>query len=91
MRALGPRLGASEAEIRRALEDESRLELEQTRVYQRVFELAEQAAHRPLPRAMLPRIRLQSPKITRPLTTEWFAQRVDERFHRCLARAGQAH
>jgi hypothetical protein len=37
---------------------------------------------------MLPRIKLQSPKITRPLTTEWFARRVDERHQRCLARAG---
>ena len=33
-----------------------------------------------MPRALLPRIRLHSPKITRALTTEWFARRVDERF-----------
>ena len=44
LRSLGARLGIGEAEIRRALEQESRPELEQTRVYARVFELAEQAA-----------------------------------------------
>jgi len=37
---------------------------------------------------VIPRIDLHSPKITRPLTTEWFARRVDERYQRCLARAG---
>ncbi len=77
-----------DAEIRRELMQESRPDLEQTPLYARVFELAEQAGKRPLARAMLPRIRLQSPKITRPLTTEWFARRVDERYQRCLARAG---
>ena len=39
-----------------------------------------------MPRAVVPRIDLQGPKIKRPLTTEWFANRVDERFRRCLAR-----
>ncbi len=70
VRSLGERLGVGDGEVRRALEQESRPDLEQTRVYVRVFELAGQAARRPLPHAMLPRIRLQSPKITRPLTTE---------------------
>ena len=88
LRSLAPRLDLGDSEIRRALEQESRLELEQTRVYARVFERAEQAGRRPLPRAMLPQIGLQSPKITRPLTTDWFAHRVDERFQRCLGRAG---
>jgi len=88
VRSLAPRLDLADSDIRRALEQESRPDFEQTRVYTRVFELAEQAGKRPLPRAVLPRIRLQSPKITRPLTTEWFARRVDERYQRCVARAG---
>ncbi len=88
VRSLGPRLGLSDDEIRRALEQEGRPSLEQTRLWTRVFELADAAARRPVPRAMLPRIRLHSPKITRPLTTEWFARRVDERYQRCRSKGG---
>ena len=36
---------------------------------------------------MVPQIRLQSPKITRKLTTEWFANRVDEHRKECLSRS----
>jgi len=88
VRALGPRLAIDDAAIRRALELEDRTDLEKTRLYTRVFELAEQTGRRPLPRALVPKIELHSPKITRPLTTEWFAHRVDERYRRCLGRAG---
>ncbi|HTJ06792.1 MAG TPA: DUF1615 domain-containing protein [Caldimonas sp.] len=91
VRTLAPRLAIDDAAIRRALELEDRPDLEKTRLYTRVFELAEQTGRRPLPRAIVPQIELHSPKITRPLTTEWFARRVDERYARCLARAAAAN
>jgi hypothetical protein len=88
VRTLGERLGMGDAAIRRALEQGSGPGLERTSLYRRVFELAEAAARKPLPRAVMPRIDLKSPKITRQLTTEWFARRVDERQQRCLVRVG---
>ena len=88
VRSLGDRLDLAPAAIRRALEQGDGAEFEKTRLYERVFELAERIERRPLPRAVLPRITLQSPKITRTLTTEWFARRVEERQQRCMGRAG---
>ncbi|WP_298828184.1 DUF1615 domain-containing protein [uncultured Piscinibacter sp.] len=83
---LAGRLGLSEAAIRRDLESGDTAGFEQSRLYGRVFAYAEQLDRRTLPRAVVPRIDLHSPKFTRRLTTEWFTQRVDERHRRCLAR-----
>jgi hypothetical protein len=88
VRALAQRLDMSEAAIRRGLEQEDSDGFERSTLYRRVFELAERLEGRPLPRAVVPRIELHSPKITRKLTTEWFANRVDERYRRCLTRIG---
>lgn len=89
VRSLGKRLDLSDSEIRRALEQGERAEFAESRLYAKVFALAEKAEGKPLPRAILPGITLHSPKITRNLTTAWFAQRVDERYQRCLVRAGK--
>jgi hypothetical protein len=86
-RAIGRRLGMSNGAIRRALEQGDRFEFEQTSLYARVFDLADKLERRRLPRAVVPRITLRGPKITRRLTTEWFANRVEERQLRCVARA----
>jgi hypothetical protein len=86
-RVLAGRLRMSEGAIRRDLEQGDGPELERSMLYQRVFALADRIEGRPLPRAVLPQIDLQGPKISRKLTTAWFAQRVDERYRRCLARA----
>ena len=88
VRTLGKSLGLRNPTIRDQLEKGKTLEFEETKLYQRVFELAEKAEGKTLPRAVLPGIVLQSPKITRKLTTAWFAKRVDERYKRCMAKAG---
>jgi hypothetical protein len=87
VRSLGPELGMDGDGIRRELRRADRFEFEQGELYRRVFELAERRARRPLARAVMPQIRLQSPKITRDLTTEWFATRVQTRYQRCINRA----
>src|SRR3546814_2207627 len=80
------RLDLGDAAIRRALEKGDAAEFEDTDLYARVFALAEAAEGKPLPRAVLQGIRLESPKITRKLTTAWFANRVNDRWKRCMAR-----
>jgi hypothetical protein len=83
--ALAPRLGLGGAAIRRDLEQGDRPAFERTRLYERVFAQADRSEGRKVPRAIVPNIALQSPKITRKLT-QWFARRVDERFRRCLVK-----
>ncbi len=89
VRALGKRLDMSNPAIFSQLKQGDTLEFQETDLYERVFALAEQSAGKALPRAVLPGITLQSPKITRELTTAWFAERVDDRRERCLQRAGR--
>ena len=73
--------------VRRDLQRGSEDDFADTKLYKRVFDIGDKSGRgRPLPRAVVPKIRLESPKITRKLTTEWFAKRVDERYERCLAR-----
>jgi hypothetical protein len=85
-RSLGTALGLTHAEIRRELERSSSADFDRSPLLAKVFALAEQRSGKTPPRAVIPRIVLQSPKITRRLTTEWFARRVDERWKRCLQR-----
>ncbi|MFK3971950.1 DUF1615 domain-containing protein [Pseudomonas sp. NPDC087358] len=87
VRGLHTQLGMRNPSIRSQLEKGETLAFEDTDLYRQVFELADKAAGKPLPRAILPGIVLESPKITRKLTTAWFAQRVEERRVRCMARA----
>ncbi|HEY0178193.1 MAG TPA: DUF1615 domain-containing protein [Dokdonella sp.] len=85
LRTFAKRLDLSESRIHRTLADGERFEFEKSALYERVFALAERSGRTPLPRAMIPQITLKSPKITRTLTTQWFAERVDQRYRACLA------
>jgi hypothetical protein len=84
VRSLAARLNIGESAVHGVLEKAKTREFEETALYHRVFALAEQSARRTLPRAMVPHIELHGPKITRKLTTEWYANRVNQRFERCL-------
>jgi hypothetical protein len=55
-------------------------------LYGRVFALADRLTGMPAPRAVVPKIPLSSPKITRNLTSDWFANRVESRYQACLQR-----
>jgi len=90
VRSLGGRLDMSTRDIRRDLEQGTSAAFEKTTLHARVFAMADRAAGKPLPRAVVPRIQLKSPKITRSLTTEWFANRVETRYRQCLKRASPA-
>lgn len=86
VRKLSATLGMSDSDIRRQLEKGDSLAFEKTDLYNKVFALAEKKSGKALPRAILPGIQLESPKITRNLTTAWFAKRVDDRRARCMGR-----
>ena len=89
-RALSKRLGLDDGDIRDDLAKGNSVKFEKTRLYERVFAFVDEAERRPMPRAVVPSIRLVSPKITRKLTTQWFATRVQSRHAACLQRVGSA-
>jgi Protein of unknown function (DUF1615) len=84
VRELGARLNADDSAIHDALEEGNSADFERSKVYKRVFNLAEQSKHSALPHALLPQIKLEGPKISRQLTTDWYAHRVDGRYQQCL-------
>lgn len=87
VRSMAKDLSMTHEQIHSALLNSREYRFERSELYSRVFAIAEQRNGKPLPHATLPRIRLNSPKITRKLTTEWFATRVNKRHKNCMARA----
>lgn len=87
LRAIAPQLGMDAAGIRAALASGDAAGFADTALYRRVFALADgKGAGRPVARARVPDIALASPKISRKLTTAWFASRVEARWKHCMAR-----
>jgi hypothetical protein len=86
--AMAGQLQMSPADIARDLKQEKLSTFERTALFQKVFAMADRQAGRRVPREAIPQIELVSPKFTHRLSTEWFARRVDGRYHACLARGG---
>lgn len=82
---IAKRLDMSRPQIRRDLLLEKTMAFGHSPLFNRVFELAEKQG-RPMARQAMPQIDLKSPKISRKLTTEWFARRVEGRYRSCLGR-----
>jgi hypothetical protein len=75
------------AAIRADLQRGHRADFADTRLYREVFAIADRkGSGRPVARARVPDIALESPKISRKLTTAWFAGRVESRWKHCMAR-----
>ena len=87
LRGIGDRLGMDAAAIRADLQRGDDAGFGNSTLYERVFAIADsKGSGNPVPRAQMPQIQLDSPKITRKLTTAWFAGRVEARWKACLAR-----
>ena len=87
LRSIDVRLNMDAAAIRADLEKERSASFPQTALYRSVFAIADAAGSgQPVPRARIPDIALESPKITRELTTAWFAGRVEARWKTCMQR-----
>jgi len=85
--SLGRRLGMSSGDVMRDLKQEKTSGFAQTSLYLKVFALADQAAGGKASREQIPQIVLVSPKFTRTLTTEWFANKVNGRYQSCMSRS----
>lgn len=77
-------LQMTDEEISRDLTLEKVKGFEETRLYKNIYRLA-RLKNINAPYAEIPSIKLHSPKITRKLTTAWFAERVGEHYQSCLA------
>lgn len=87
LRRIAPQLGLDAAGIRAALAKGNSAVFADTELYRRVFAIADgKGSGKPVARARVPDIALESPKITRKLTTAWFAGRVEARWKHCMAR-----
>ncbi len=82
--SIASRVNMSKQAIHQSLLKGDSADFAKTDLYHRVFTLADKQAGKRQPRAVLPGIQLKSPKITRNLTTAWFAKRVDGREQACV-------
>ena len=77
----------------RRLQDDARKEktpaFEETDTWETVKKVFAEEMGAPPDYAILPQVMIDSPKLSRPRSTAWFAQAVDRRYQSCLAAAGQ--
>jgi hypothetical protein len=80
--------GLSDRRLRRDAEEEKTQSFENTDTFKAVKSAFAASAGKPPDYAILPDLVLSSPKLSRKLTTAWYAQSVDRRYQACLVGAG---
>jgi hypothetical protein len=83
-RSMKRRLHLDDAAIHDALGQSKKSSFEHTALYLGVFGVADKLHASPARRASVPHIVLGGPKLSRNLSTDWYARRVNERFGQCL-------
>lgn len=78
------KLGLDDKAIRGDLLQEKHYRFRETDTYSRVAARYRKATGKAAPYAMIPQIRLDSPKLSKTMTTERFARAVMARYERCL-------
>ncbi len=84
IRSIGFTLQLSQQNIHQQLMLGQSIAFEQSPLWKQIFAAADKKRGQRWPHERLPGITLQSPKISRNLTTAWFAQRVNQRYQNCL-------
>ena len=85
--ASGFALPISEREIRADLLLEKKYAFVETTTFNAIRELYRDRTEADPPFAVIPDIQLRGVKISRPLTTEWYARRLDHKYRECLSRS----
>ncbi len=79
-------LQMTDAQLRADLMREKQYSFIETQTFRQVQELYTIHTAREAPFALIPKIRLHSIKLTRPLDTEWYATSVNQRYQSCVGR-----
>lgn len=81
------KLQISQAQLQEDLKKEKTQAFESTKTYQNLKVLYEQSTGKSMPYAIMPKVVITGPKLSRDYSTNWYAQAVQKRHNKCLATA----
>lgn len=82
--AIMDKLNLSSVQIQGDLKKEKTQAFETTQTYQNLKALYEKNTGKPMPYAVMPKVVIAGPKLSREYSTNWYAQAVQKRYDKCL-------
>lgn len=77
----------TQRQIRTDLKKEKTKKFEETQTYLAVKKLYQEQTHKQAPYAIMPKVVISGPKLSRDYNTNWFATRVNGRYDTCMRQA----